>query len=103
MPRPTRPDGTATFRPTFGWLVPVLISATAITGCDHPERAVHPTAPGIAPRLSLAAGIATRLTTDPAEQFAPAISGDRVVYTDTRNVDPNATACPNLDIYLFDL
>lgn len=37
----------------------------------------------------------TRLTTDPDDQGAPRISGDRVIYEDDRN--------GNFDIYLYDL
>lgn len=46
------------------------------------------------PALALS-GTEMRLTTDPANQFSPAVSGDLVVYTDNRN--------GNADIYMYDL
>ncbi len=67
------------------WRSPALLVAGAAL-VVHPERAW--------PQVSIT-GHVRQITTDPASQFDPAISGNIIVYTDLRN--------GNADIYYFDL
>jgi len=80
-------------RPTIALLAAAAVVCVA---CSDTLTVEPPKAP--APVLSttgVVVGTETRITTDPAAQSMPAISGDRIVWRDTRN--------GNNDVYMYDL